>query len=62
MLLDIQVNLELREDFYNFFSNKDYLKQAIIKIFDDTIKERLKQEINDMTIKAGDFYENISST
>lgn len=57
MKLDLNITLDLNEDFYDFFSNKEYLKEAIAKILNDTLIERLKKEIDGLNITYGEFYE-----
>jgi len=59
MKLEVKLILDLQPNFYDFFSNKDYIKEAVSKIVSDTLKERLKGEVENIGISTGDFYESI---
>jgi 6-pyruvoyl-tetrahydropterin synthase len=59
MKLEVKLILDLQDKFYDFFSSKEYIKEAISKIISDTLKERLKDETQNISVTTGDFYANI---
>ena len=58
MKLDIKLSIDLNDDFYNHFDDKDILKKAMCKIIQEWVSER-KDKVTNCETEAGDFYASL---